>query len=282
MLWMHALDIPVLRGIVISEWSRASASAVRRFCKKGAFSKLLLRIDRRDDRWTPRRGGYLISIPQVPATVDELYGEGRIAILLEPASPYADQYSMAGITIPERGKIVIEVVGTGFDASDILRGDLPAHERWELDLTPTRSASTPIAGAEQVHVITAEQYQDSVQRRLAKIGARLKNPAFPDSILKAEGADVAHLRKAGAAFLTQAHQTALLKHASAYVPIPPKHLVSFVEHVRRLLSGLAGYGIHLGATSFAASVIPKRGLIFWDFFPARKEDAVSLYPSVGH
>jgi len=43
--------------------------------------------------------------------------------------------------------------------------------------------------------------------------------------------------------------------------------------------GLSGYGIHLGSSSFAASVIPKRGLVFWDFFPARKQESASLYPA---
>ncbi len=47
-----------------------------------------------------------------------------LALLLEPISPYGDQYSLAGVTVPDEGKMFIEVVGPGFDASDILRGDL--------------------------------------------------------------------------------------------------------------------------------------------------------------
>lgn len=281
MLWMHALGLPVLSGVVVSDWSEISASAVRIFCRTHRFSELLLRIDKRDDRWTRRRGGYLIPLSQVPATVRELKREKRIAVLLEPASPYVDLYSLAGITNPEQRKIIVEVVGPGFDASDILRGDIPAHERWELGLTSTPLGRGPgsMERAERIHLTTSEQYEESVQARLAKIGARIENPAFPDVVMKARGADITLLREAGIGFLKTAHQTALLKNAKSYVPIPQKHLMSFARYVQSLLSGLAAYGIHLGPTSFAASVLPKRGLIFWDFFPANKQEAASLYPA---
>jgi len=282
MLWMHALGLPVLSGVVVSDWSEASAGAIRKFCRTHRFSELLLRIDKRDDRWTRRRGGYLIPLSQVPATVRELKREGRIAVLLEPASPYADEYSLAGISVPEQQKIIVEVVGPGFDASDILRGDLQAHERWELDLLPMRRGRAPdsaVPGA-RVYLTTSEQYAESVQLRLAKIGARTQNPAFPDILFKAGGSNAVQLREAGASFLKTTRQTALLKHLDAYVPIPQKYPWSFARYAESLLSSLAAYGIHLGATSFAASVIPKRGLIFWDFFPARKQEAALLYPAI--
>jgi len=68
----------------------------------------------------------------------------------------------------------------------------------------------------------------------------------------------------------------LLKHAENYIPIPEKYLMAFARDVRKLLSGLSAYGIHLGPSSFAASVIPKRGLIFWDFFPREAGGRLAL------
>lgn len=281
MLWMHALEIPVLSGVVISDWSATSAEVVHRFCEKHRVSELLLRIDKRNDRWTRRRGGYLVRLSEVPATVKELKREGRIAVLLEPASPYADAYSVAGITDPVQRNMTVEVVGPGFDASDILRGDIQAHERWELPLKEVSSQRRPgtLKHAECVHLTTSRQYEESVRARLAKIGARIRNPAFPDAVLQAGDVDAAHLREAATSYLRTTHQTALLRNAKAYSPIPQKHLMLFARHVESLLSGLAAYGIHLGPTSFAASVLAKRGLIFWDFFPASKSDAASLYPA---
>jgi len=281
MLWMHALGLRVLPGVVLSDWSKSSENAVRRFARTGHFSQVLLRIDKRNERWTRRRGGYLISLADAPATVRELQREGMIAVLLEPASPYADNYGLAGVTVPEEEKLIVEVVGPGFDASDILRNDLTPHERWEVDLGPLNRRANAVLGTScrRIHLISSEDYMATVETRLAKIGARAKNPAFPDAVLKGSKADSSMLAEEGIAFLKRTHQTLLLKHAGSYSAIPEKHIVSFAHNIQVLLSGLSGYGIHLGPSSFAASIVPKRGLVFWDFFPARKQEAASLYPA---
>lgn len=281
MLWMHALGLPVLSGILVSDWSRASASAVRRFSAQGRFSKLLLRIDKRDQRWTRRRGGYLLALAEVPATVKELQREGMIAALLEPASPYVDQYSLAGVTVPDEEKLIIEVVGPGFDASDILRSDVRPHERWEATVAPIAQGlkSTKVMACRRVDLVDQNQYAESLQKRLVKIGTRLKDPAFPDGVVKDDPSSSRQLAAEATHFLQTTRQTTLLKHAARYDPVPEKHVARFTRDVQKLLSGLSAYGIHLGPSSFAASVIPKRGLVFWDFFPARKQEADSLYPA---
>ena len=280
MLWMQALDLPVLSGVVVDGWSDASATAVKRFFNRKRIANVLLRIDKRDERWTRRRGGYLLRLQEIPLAVEELKKEGMLAVLLEPASPYRDQYSLAGVTIPDQEKLVIEVVGPGFDASDILRGDLPPHERWEvkIDFTARAPSSNFIVSSNRIALVTQEHYAESVRLRLAKIGARLTSPAFQDSDLIEDKARLAELIQKGASFLRNTRQTLLLKHVDAYPPVPMKHIVEFARNVQKLLSGLSAYGIHMGPSSFAASVIPTRGLTFWDFFPAKKQEAASLYP----
>jgi hypothetical protein len=277
---MYALGLPVLSGVVVSDWSRTSVRAVHTFSENGPYSKLLLRIDKRNERWTRRRGGYLLTLDEIPETIRALHREGMIAALLEPASPYSDQYSLAGVTAPDQEKLIVEVVGPGFDASDILRSDLQPHERWEADLSPivSRTKFTDPISCRRTFSTTSAEYKRSVQERLVKIGARVKNPAFPDEVLKSSSTDAVRLREEAVAFLKKARQMTLLEHAKSYDHIPERHVKSFAREVQNLLSGLSGYGIHLGPSSFAASVIPKRGLVFWDFFPAKRQEAESLYP----
>lgn len=88
---------------------------------------------------------------------------------------------------------------------------------------------------------------------------------------------LAKLMEQGVAFLKGARQSTLLKQAHLS-PIPEKYVALFSRSVAKLLSGLSSYGINLGPSSFAASVIPNRGLIFWDFFPSRKQESDCLYP----
>ncbi len=279
MLWMRSLGLPTLSGVIVSNWSSASAAAVRSFSLKHAYSSLLLRIDKRDERWTKRRGGYILPISQVPGTVRELKKEGMIAVLLEPASPYKDLYSLAAVFDPARKILLIEVVGPGFDASDILRSDMSPHERWEIAIRPIASGNqgTEIE-RKSLYRISSEDYKKSVATRLTKIGARLRNPAFPTLYPEPSKSEFTSLRQEATDFLRKSRQTALLDNSDIYHPIPSACIDSFTDNVMKLLSGLSGYGIHLGPSSFAASVLPKRGLVFWDFFPARKNEAVALYP----
>jgi hypothetical protein len=280
MLWMKALDLPVLPGVVVDGWSKESASSVKKFCRRSRLSEVLLRIDKRNDRWIRRRGGYILPIPEIQRTVEELKRAGMLALLLDPVSPYCDHYSITGVTIPEERKMIVEVVGPGFDASDILRSDIQPHERWEVGITVASGVRPRLRhAAARMSLMTPEQYSKTVHLRLAKIGARSKNPAFPDDVLKS-GLGIDELSRSGANFLRDTQQTLLLKHAEEYDPIPEKHISIFARYVEALLSGLSAYGIHLGPSSFAASLIPKRGLTFWDFFPAKKHEAASLYPAI--
>jgi hypothetical protein len=96
------------------------------------FRQVLLRIDKKDQRWTRRRGGFLVAVADLPEITRELTKEDIVSIVLEPSSPYADLYSFGAILDPQRGTLTIEVVGPGFDASDILRSDVQPHERFEV------------------------------------------------------------------------------------------------------------------------------------------------------
>lgn len=278
MLWMHALHLPVLPGVVVGDWSAESARCVRQFCIRNHFSELLLRVDKRRERWTKRRGGYIVGLTAVPDIVRELAAEGMVAVLLEPASPYADQYSLAAIADSDRANVTVEVVGPGFDASDILRSDIAPHERWVLPFDPLRGKTADHSGFRRVSLVDDREYLGSVEMRLQKIGARLKNPAFPTEILEI-ASERKSLAEAATKYLRGTHQTLLLRNAGTYRPIPKRHLATFANHIFGLLSGLASYGIHLGPTSFAASFVHRRGLVFWDFFPARKRDEAMLYPA---
>jgi hypothetical protein len=277
MLWMHVLGAPVLRGLILADWSSASAQGFKRFCARNGFECVLLRIDKQCQRWTNRRGGYILPVEQVGRVLRELRREQTLAITLEPVSPYSDRYSFAAVVEPERSSMTIEVVGPGFDASDLLRSDTQPHQRFEVHIALRDPSSSGNFDCRCAYVVGAEDYQATVEQRLIKIGARLRNPAFPRSVKQSSQRDEDRLRSDAIAYLTRSKQTLLLRHQDAFVPIPHKHVSRFVSGVTRVLAGLANYGIHLGPTSFSASLIGAGRLVFWDFFPARTREADALY-----
>ena len=270
-LWLRRAGLPTLDGVVVADWSARSAALVNAFCSRHNLSDLLLRIDKRNERWTARRGGYLIALGEVPGTVRELGADGFLALLLEPASPYDDLHSLTAIVSGRTA--VLEIVGPGFDAGDLLRGDTTPHERWEGVLNGDR-----VSQVSQVYVIDGGAYSRAVDERLVKIGARLHKPAFP-VLRNLTDNDREALRVEAVTFLSESGQTRLLHSATSYTTARESLVRTFANNISRCLAVLHEQGIHLGDVSFSASVLPARGLCFWDFFPADLSQTRLLYPT---
>lgn len=274
-LWIRALGQPTLEGIIIKRWSRETADALRAFSNNNQSADVLLRIDRHLTRWSERRGGYIIPLGEAERTVRELTKEDIITAMLEPASPHRDLYCLACVTMPEASGMVIEVVGPGFDTSDLVRSDSLPHERFEMVVPFYEGFSDrrPTYAPKRTHLITQESYRQSVENRLCKIGARQRNPAFPKSVT----AEPSELRDDARQLLRQRRETLLLRHAVAYEPIPKGLLSRFIFGVVEMLSGLERNGIRLGAVTFSGTFTTRRRLVYWDFFPADTRQGDLLY-----
>lgn len=268
LLWMHANGFPVLSGLVLSDWSHESEEAVARFCRERNLAELLLRIEKRGERWIRRRGGYTIPVHAAHGLVDELAREGMLAVLLEPASPNADRYSLTSVCDLKTGRVDLEAVGPGFDASDILRGDTTPHERFEAILGQFQALRP-----RRLHLIEPDAYRASAQRRLTKIGARLRNPSFPDEVLKAaSGPPSEQLAQEAVQYLKKTGQTLLLDHLNEYEPIPSSLLEAFLSQLLRLFRATAEAHAPWKALSIAGSVLEPSRLLIWDFFPPGNGD----------
>lgn len=264
-LWMQALGVPVLSGLILFDWDLNASSAVQGFGNDKHVSEFLLRIDKQGQRWTDRRGGYLISLGEVQTTVWELRQLGMLTLLLEPVSPLSDQFSFGILADVPGRKTSIEVVGPGFDASDIVRGDLLAHERWEVvgDLT---SPNAPLQTM-RTYAIDQRAFVQSIEARLAKIGARIQNPALPDTSYRDDAEKASRFVSLAKQYLSKTRQDVLLN-ASGPVFVPIVLIEQVMRNVQKTIRALLQKGVELSLVSFSASVT-HAGLIFWDFFPAK-------------
>ncbi len=275
LLWMQSNGFQVLPGLILNTWTHETEAAVSGFCRERNFSELLLRVEKPCQRWTRRRGGYTIPLDKVRSQVEELANEGMITILLEPASPYQDIYSLTSACDLETGKVDVEVVGSGFDASDVLRSDLLPHERFEVFFGDENrnTLATSEFTVKRTHTVGAPEYQASVRRRLVKIGARLQSPAFPDEVASAASdAQREELAEEGAGFLRATRQTALLEHSEEYEPIPTRLLNLFLGELSRVFERVRAAKVHWRTLSLAASFLPESRLVIWDFFPPSQND----------
>jgi len=276
LLWMQSNGFPVLPGLILNAWSPEAKAAISRFGMEKNFSELLVRIEKPGQRWTRRRGGYTIPLGEAQCQVEELAHEGMITILLEPASPYLDRFSLTSLCDFETGKVDVEVVGSGFDASDVLRADSLPHERFELLFTKENQAASPFP-TKRTHIVGSKEYQASVRRRLVKIGAKLRNPAFPDEVLSTlSRSELRSLAEEATRFLQSSGQTALLDHPREYAPIPAQLLDMFLQELQRLLRRVRSETIGWRTLSLAASFLPQNRLVIWDFFPPGEHDTRAL------
>src|SRR5882757_1608658 len=275
MLWMQSNSFAVLPGLILNTWTHETEAAVSRFCRERNFSEFLLRIEKPGQRWTRRRGGYTIPADKVRGQVEELASEGMITILLEPASPYLDMFSLTSACDLETGKLDVEVVGPGFDASDILRSDVLPHERFELFLGSgeLKTKDPSQLQIKRLHVVGREEYKASFQRRLVKIGARLRNPSFPDEVMRAvaPGPDQAVLVQEAIHFLRTSGQTTMLAHEE-YEPIPSRMLNMFLGEFLRLFQKVRASKIHWRTLSLAASFRTEDRRSICHFLPPESYD----------
>jgi hypothetical protein len=277
MVWIRALRQPILDGLFVKRWGTGAARAVKGFCERHGRDELLLRVDALDRRWSQRRGGYIIRASEARAAVRELNREGTIAAFLEPASPYRDRYCLAAITDGLQETMTVEVVGPGFDTSDLLRGDSSPHERFRTLVSKPSRPHQNLAYERHPYVISTEDYRHSVEGRLVKIGARLRNPAYPRLVIDAPASQRRRLAEEAIDYLEKTKQRALLDHLGAYEPLP-RHLAErFIAGVGSIVEGLSRYNIRLGPTSFAGTFTQRGRLVFWDFFPADLTRANELY-----
>jgi len=279
MVWIRALRQPILDGLLVKHWSAGTGRIVKGFCDRHGCDEVLLRIDTPNKRWSERRGGYIIPRLKARGVVQELNGEGKIAAFLEPVSPYRDRYSMAAITDDAQENVTVEVVGPGFDASDLLRSDSLPHERFEV-LVPksSRPFREPVF-QKRTFVVRSEDYKRTVEERLAKIGARLRNAAYPRTIIDSPGIRRARLAEEAVQYLRRTKQMTLLNHLEAYEPIPRRFVERFVAGVGNIIDGLHRHNILLGPTSFSGTFTTRGRFVFWDFFPADLARARKLYLS---
>jgi hypothetical protein len=260
---MRALQVPVLDGIMLDEWTPEALTTCSSLWAEWDVNEVLLRLDKKGTRWTKRRGGYLIRTTEVPDIVRELCRDDTLTVLLEPKDPLCDLYSLAGVVDPALGAISVEVVGPGFDASDLMRGDVLVHETFELFVADMYDEKALIKIKDH-HVISPEDYERSRGQRLAKIGARLINRDRPELLLRDDSQRLRLVRHAEE-FLKQTKNDLLAEHRTEYASVPIDILNSFVRGISRTYKGLQMYDVNLSVACFSASVVD-RGLVFWDYF----------------
>ena len=248
-LVVHAAGLPAPRGIVVSAWTDAVADAVAHFTSQWETRSLLVRSDAEHETAESPRGGFLSRHRDVEEQVGPLLKDGRVVFLLEPLSPLDDLYSLSLQPDATWRHWVAEIVGPGFDASDLKRGDVTPHEQLTLRLSKGELE------VESQRLSSAEAQGTARALRLEKIAA----------LLGCSTASVAEV-------LRERRETLFIDR-TAYAPIPQDLLRTAVTYAAHLNGALRRYELAavedvLVSMSFIST---EARPVFWDIvWPSSK------------
>jgi hypothetical protein len=256
------LGLPILPTLVLRAWNDAVALRVHNFVHRHGWSRVMIRSDRKPEVPNSPRGGFLFDLGLIPGVTRDLLARDRIVLVIEPANKYDNLYGINVLFDTHSGEVLLEVVGPGFDATDINRGDISPHEH--IILSTKSETITPRVIRKQS--VTTAKYLESVSQRLAKIGQEVLLREGPGRCSSEE----VDLEKIGENFLQR--EGLSLLHRSSYTPLPRNYLLKLVSYIRDLPWRLPSSGKDARyVISLSILNDPGPRFIFWDIVrPARK------------
>jgi hypothetical protein len=273
-LWSACLldscGLPVLSGTIVTRSTRKLIKDVPGILGEGEPSVSLIRHDKCPETPPYPRGGFLVSPRLLQEAVDFFFALDRIVAVYEEADPLLNMYNM-NILFESDRKLWVEVVGPGFDASDLQRGDNSPHETFSASLEEDEKVSK----VELVNRVDQSAYEQSVRNRKEKIINKLY--AAPESNLACKiRADL------GIPDDLEAHLKQIDSPLCRYNSYEPVRLDLVRGAIKRIIEAnvISRYVELSGAKfpiNFSASQVNRgRKLVFWDIVsPSLKYEGLS-------
>lgn len=239
-LYLKKLKLPSLNGVVIINLSDIVYNEIIKFCNKNSYNYLLLRHDKKPEKPPYPMGGYLVKIDKIKEEVRSYFNAGRIVILLEPSNFLDNLYSFNIRFESKKGSALIEIVGPGFDASDLQRGHTTPHESILINLTALEEYINKHdedfilnKAIESRYFLNRSRYIQSVRDRYEKIGERLLKlgEIGEDDYRRINKSEKIRLVRN---YLIEKNHKLLVNNDNIYRPISNKLLVKILEETYNL------------------------------------------------
>jgi hypothetical protein len=177
-LWSACLlssaGLPTLDGLIINTSFPDLPHTVVEFIQERRPALALIRHDKYLESPPHPRGGLIVGETSLPEVVRFFLDQRRVVAVYEAADPLLNGHNL-NLLFETDSEVLIEVVGPGFDASDLQRGDLSPHESWSTVLS-----EGAVSEMKLVQRVTAEAYQESVRARRQKIKIKLESLPTPE------------------------------------------------------------------------------------------------------
>lgn len=257
-------DLPVLQGYVTHTINEEVYAFLKGWMSENEMERLTAMFDssHHADYIPPSQHPTLEEVPHL----NKWLQGAQVAILMEENDPYQQSYSV--LTAFGEDHLTLEVVGPGFEASDLTRGHIIPHEIITIkrkgpfddlyrDLVP--------ADIQQRRIISRDAYLHSMELRYRRVynlehgRAGLELPA--DELTMQQHHEVEHL--------LECHLSPLLRHKSEYTPISFSKLYELYSYLSELDSF---YPEEVRDKVVSASFLRRQGLVFWGIYSGRRQE----------
>ncbi|NDB92670.1 MAG: hypothetical protein EB167_08270, partial [Nitrososphaeria archaeon] len=177
---LDKLGFHVLPGAAILAWNEKISLKLLNYCKENNWTSVTIRTDKaKETGENIPRGGYQVQINKLETEIKKHLRNGRIVIVHEPRDRYKNLY---GINVLYDNKIptelYFEVVGHGFEVSNLNRGDIQPHEKLVI-----RKKNDEFVILKR-DIISNSEYKNSVNLRYQQIGISLMDQTVESSMSK--------------------------------------------------------------------------------------------------
>lgn len=129
MCLLRALGAPTLEALLIEPDTNLAlrdeiTEAIQQFQNRTKVNRVMLRTDRQRETKSYLRGGNSYTLEKAVDVAIEIAEAGRTVIILEPTDRLANQLTIS-IAVEPNGQWWAELLGPGFDASNLQRGEVP-------------------------------------------------------------------------------------------------------------------------------------------------------------
>jgi hypothetical protein len=267
MLRSAAFGVPTLAGVVIDP-SRAPVPDAMEAAHAIDATRVLIRHDRAPEIGSYPQGGYLAAISDMPSEFKWYREQGRVVVILPPADPLDNLYSASALLTADQ-MLHIEVVGPGFDASDLNRGTISPLEghRFMLDAhgRGRRLGSTKV---------DAHAYETAKALRLRKIALKYIQRRRSFSLDDISDLDARRVVEAHPSVVKP--QIRALLEGRQYVGAPASFLSEMIRFAATIGTATDFAVLGEGLVAFSASQIDNgRKTVVWDMVLPRRKYALS-------
>lgn len=171
---LNNCGLPTARGIIITRTFPEMRNEFDQFLVETGSSAILIRHDKQTESPPYPRGGFLVGRELLFEAVNFFFTLDRIVAIYETVDPLLNKHNM-NLLFESDQEVWVEVVGPGFDASDLQRGDITPHETFAVSL----SAEGNISEIKLISRVDQTAYNESVQARKNKIQKKLQTSPSP-------------------------------------------------------------------------------------------------------